>query len=262
MLNVYGTQIASLMHKIWSCDIQDYCPFGLACEGQRKTRGKGIYALQRSVPKGGFIYLDASIEGETSPGAVLVIVCGTVALMCTRETEERVLLGLLTKGHSLGQLNLFMPFQRPLYARAKTDVCLCIVPEEDAERAIRSDPHVAEQTIRKLGEQFWMTQEMLKIRAQEDSSRRMAMLLHYLGTIYEYDGEPLELPLTQNDLAALVGLNRVTVSRLLGELERGGFIQRGHGKLTLLRLPERRSGADCGVPQGVERLVPALEYGS
>jgi len=73
---------------------------------------------------------------------------------------------------------------------------------------------------------------------QRLKNRIAAALLEFLETDVadrDAEGRPL-IRLTHDDLAAAVGSVRETVTKVVGELAREGFIKSGYGKITLLNL--------------------------
>ncbi|MEA1674193.1 Crp/Fnr family transcriptional regulator [Nitrospirillum sp. BR 11163] len=59
--------------------------------------------------------------------------------------------------------------------------------------------------------------------------QRTARLLALLCRLEEAGSGPMLLPLSQEDLAGMLGLSRQTANRALGRLERAGLVRRGYG---------------------------------
>jgi CRP-like cAMP-binding protein len=82
----------------------------------------------------------------------------------------------------------------------------------------------------------WKSEELLKIIHQPSITDR---LLHLLLWLSDQFGKPvasgmlLELRLTHQDLADTIGSTRVSVTRLLNQMEREGKIERSQRKLLL-----------------------------
>jgi CRP/FNR family transcriptional regulator, cyclic AMP receptor protein len=62
--------------------------------------------------------------------------------------------------------------------------------------------------------------------------------LRELGETYRQDGDPLLVPLTQDDLAQLAGTTRSTVNRVLRVGHDNGTIRLARGRIEILDQPE------------------------
>jgi CRP-like cAMP-binding protein len=82
----------------------------------------------------------------------------------------------------------------------------------------------------------WKGEELLKIIHQPSIADRLMHLLLWLSDQF---GEPLvsgtriDLRLTHQDLADTIGSTRVSVTRLLNQMEREGKIERSHRTITI-----------------------------
>jgi len=92
-----------------------------------------------------------------------------------------------------------------------------------------------------------VVQVIRRARAATEAARNMALLDVYgrLVVVLEKhdgaaaDGMTLE-PITHQEIASRVGASREMVSRLLKDLEQGGYIETGNRRITLLKkLPTR-----------------------
>lgn len=85
-----------------------------------------------------------------------------------------------------------------------------------------------------------------RLVTQRLKNRVAAVLLELLDTALadrDEEGRPM-VRLTHDDLAAAVGSVRETVTKVVGELAREGYIQSGYGKITLLDLEGLRRLAE------------------
>lgn len=82
----------------------------------------------------------------------------------------------------------------------------------------------------------WKSEELLRIIHQSSIADRLLHLLLWLADQFGrpvISGTLLELRLTHQDLADTIGSTRVSVTRLLGQMEREGKIERSPRKLLL-----------------------------
>lgn len=76
--------------------------------------------------------------------------------------------------------------------------------------------------------------EALYLPAEPRIRRRVAELI----TEYDVDGGPVEIPLTQTEVATLAGTSRATVNKVLREGEEAGLLELRRGRLVVLE-PQR-----------------------
>ncbi len=156
-------------------------------------------------------------KGDTIPlqSQTLCYVCqGLVKLTTLTPNNEEVLLGLA------GAATPFLPGSPQLLtyqATALADVQLVNVPIEQI------DGNLAAVMLPKLLQRLQQTEALLNVTGQRRTKDRLYQLLHLLG---QEVGEPiaegrrLSVRLTHEDLANACCTTRVTVTRLLGEMQR------------------------------------------
>lgn len=138
---------------------------------------------------------------------------------------------LLGPGDSYGELALFSGRPRVVDAVARKATEARFVRGAAFEAALAENPVAMRQLLGAISRQL---QELLDIvagiRRGTAASRIAGMLVNLAGGV---EG-PIMLSVTQQELAELLGLTRATVNSALGDLARGGLIERGYGKLTVL----------------------------
>lgn len=98
-------------------------------------------------------------------------------------------------------------------------------------------PCVSDALIAMAGLELRKVSERLLEALYVDADRRVRRRLLELGETYGDGGVPV-IPLRQEDLAALAGTSRATVSRVLAEEERRGTISKRRRSVALLDLKE------------------------
>lgn len=145
---------------------------------------------------------------------------GLVKLQTLTEEGEGVLLGILTPSMFFGSGS---PFLTVYQATAMTDVEL--VQFSLAE--VKAFPHLAQQILPKMNQRIQQAEAMLMIAGQRRVRDRLCSLLRFLQQeIGESipEGTRLSLRLTHEDLANTCCTTRVTITRLMGELQKQGAI--------------------------------------
>ena len=171
---------------------------------------------------------------------VFAIRKGLVAPFTLSETGRETILGLLGQGQMFGQGGLFAAEARPFAALTCTEAELCRFPTRDLEELIKTDPKLAERVIGSLADSLWEAARQLEIQNQPLARNRIRALLEsaagQLGGQLEEGG----LPLTHEQLAYMAGVNRVTVTRALRELEEEGFVRRERGRVQVVIAPKAK----------------------
>jgi len=109
-----------------------------------------------------------------------------------------------------------------------------VVPKEDFAAFLAESPEFALHLIRKLIRRVRGLTHDIKSLALMDVYGRVARML--LDTAVERDGVlVIENKPTHQEIASRVGASREMVSRILGDLATGGYIEVGRDKITIAR---------------------------
>lgn len=145
---------------------------------------------------------------------------GLVKLHTFTEEGEEVLVGLLGSSMPFGSGSTFLPVYQ---ATALTDVQLT----QFSLAEVKAFPHLAQQLLPKLNQRIHQMEALLAVAGQRRVKHRLYLLLRFLR---QEIGEPvaggtrLNLRLTHGDLASACCTTRVTITRLIGELQKRGKI--------------------------------------
>lgn len=156
------------------------------------------------------------------PDSVWSIEQGIVRTLTWDEEGRTIGLGFWGQGDVLGlPLSPISPYQAE-----------CITPVKVAKLSLDSR-HLQEGLIRRARK----SEELLTIVHQPSVVMRLLQLLEWLATHFGQPvpgGRSLDVLLTHQELAETISTTRVTVTRLLSQLEQEGKIERSQRNLTLL----------------------------
>ena len=173
------------------------------------------HAKARSFERGEVIYH----QGDPSRD-LHVIVSGSVKIVREDEGGHEVLLWVLERGGVFGQQALFGT-PRPVAAIAGDETVTIAVPGTSVSRVLERNPKIMYRA-------FEMIEKRLDRLTQ---SLEDVMVLDVRGRVAKYlldsaqDGHGLVIELTQDDLASAVGSTRVTVNKVLADLEHRGLVR-------------------------------------
>ena len=177
-------------------------------------------------------------EGERGD-SLFVLLQGQVKVYATDENGREITYGTISAGDYFGEMSLD---GGPRSASVMTlEPCLCaLVPRPAVQQHLAEEPGFAMALV---------TQVIRRARSATETARQMALLDVYGRVIQTLEGEqgpatsqaPVQLTqITHQQIASRVGASREMVSRLLKDLEKGGYVELGIKRITLKKkLPAR-----------------------
>lgn len=154
------------------------------------------------------------------PDEILVVCRGVVQLGTLYDTGEEALLGLACPSMPFG---LPLAIIRPYQAAALTDVDIMRLRWSEVEQS----PALAQGIFRHLARRLQQTEAILSMvgyRRVEERLRHLLILLKQEVGQPVPEGTRLTVRLTHQQLANAIGTTRVTVTRLLSQLQEEGWL--------------------------------------
>jgi CRP-like cAMP-binding protein len=154
------------------------------------------------------------------PDEIWVVCRGVVQLGTLYDSGDEAMLGLACPSMPFG---LPLSFIRPYQASALTDVDLMRLTLAEVEQS----PMLAQGIFRHLTRRLQQTEAVLAMvgyRRVEDRLRHFLLLLKQEIGQPNNGGTRLSIRLTHQQLANAIGTTRVTVTRLLSQLQEEGWL--------------------------------------
>jgi CRP-like cAMP-binding protein len=149
------------------------------------------------------------------------IVKGRVAILTRSPDGRESLVAVLDEGSLFGELGLFDDGPRSADARALEESSVIVLGYDAVRAAIDAHPMLLWVIVRLLARRLRNTDESLADAVFLDVPARTAKrLLEIAG-----DADEFRLPMTQEDLAGLVGASRERVNKALSLFTRLGWIE-------------------------------------
>lgn len=187
---------------------------------------------RKSFPRGSLIMREGSAGDD-----VMLVLSGRVKVIASGADEREVALALRGPGELVGEMSALAHSRRTATAvAADDDVELGIVSGPQFQQYLHDHPDVAAVVIRSLVRRLTEATRSLVDLATQDSVGRVARRLHELAADHgsgKLTG-PLEIELTQDELAGWTGTTRETVSRALRLMRQLGWVATGHRTITVL----------------------------
>lgn len=190
--------------------------------------------LLRETKKLGFRRREWLIRQGYPSAHLFLIEAGSVLLLRTDANGAEVALDLLGPGDLCGIEDALCEQPYELSARATTQT-VCYEFSADAIReALNRDPSVATVLAGYVATRLRLAAEHMEILALENIDARVKRVLQRLVLQAERrDATDLRLPITQGDLASLVGSSRQSVNRSLVDLRLRGIVTSHHRHISV-----------------------------
>lgn len=163
---------------------------------------------------------------------------GRVKISRISEEGREVTIALLEPGEIFGELEVLGDSPRDTLAEALDDSQICVVNKELFLQMIRSKPEFSFRLTKLIGMRMQKIESRVEDLVFKDVPARLAHLLLDLAKNYGREtpqGTFLQIKITHQEIANLIGSIRETVSAILGEFKRDGWISFEGRQMTLLR---------------------------
>jgi CRP/FNR family cyclic AMP-dependent transcriptional regulator len=183
---------------------------------------------------------DSIVFQEGDPAnAVYAVVRGQIRIEVSTPSGGRLVMALKDPGDLVGEFGALDG--RPRSARAVTvgDTELRQIPVDEFQSRLELDGVLAVRLLRTLSEQLRTAVDRTTARNSADTISRLAgqliTLAERFGEVADSD-VPVDLELTQDDLAGWIGATREATARSLRRLREAGCVSTGRRRVTLLDL--------------------------
>ncbi len=184
---------------------------------------------------------------EDSSKNLYMLVNGQVKLsMLSPEGKEKVLT-ILQEGDLFGEISLFDHNPHPVTAEVQKKARLLTLSYDRLEEMIIARPQLALKIIESLSKKTRLLTSQVRDLVFHDALERMASLLLRFGENFGRESESrtkIDLILTHQEIANLLGVSRVTVTKTINQLIDRELITIEDRKIILLDEEELREIAD------------------
>ncbi len=175
-------------------------------------------------------------EGETAR-SLFFVAHGNVKLLRHSAGGDDVLIDLLPQGGLFGGLASLGLGRYPETAIAQTACCVLTVSGSDFQHLLEQFPAFTMEVLKSTSRSLNDAREAIRQLTTSPVDARIAMALIKLAErLGEKTGQGIliQVPLPQQDLAAMVGATPETVSRVMARMKREGLVDSGRQWVRIL----------------------------
>lgn len=167
------------------------------------------------------------VEGE-SREAVFFIQGGTIKTYKVDKDGNEQVMSLLQKGDMFPHIGFFDDSPYPATAEVIQKADLLVMRIDDFDQLLMEKPQIAIKVMKMMGRKILQLQERLQELISSDVFRRVIHMLLRLAEEYgekRNDGVYIGLPMTNRDIANMVGTSRESVNRTLNQLRKENLLE-------------------------------------
>ncbi len=185
-----------------------------------------------SVPRGSIL-----IRPDEPPSSLYFLKRGHVRLYRIRPDGREVTLAVLGDGNVFGTTGAINLAGEDVYAETMDEALICAMGLADVEELMKRHPNVGLKLVSVLSERIHELEAMVENLTSSEVGPRILFLLVGLARNFgklEGDGfTRLDVPLTHEDIATMVGSTRETVTATLSRFSREGLVRTGRREIHL-----------------------------
>lgn len=188
----------------------------------------------------------ATIFSEGSPADTLFYVeSGLVKLFKRGEESKEIIIDIISSGQVFGEQSLGSDGVRNIAAEVLHEGVIHVIPRDAFIRYCDERPHLWRQVAELLIVHKKKLEKKIELLCLQDVEYRILFNLAELASCIgsRLNNQEYSVPLSQGELASLIGATRETTSTTLNALARRGLIRLGRRQLVVISLDDVRQAA-------------------
>jgi len=202
-----------------------------------------LHASRRKVKAGTLVVRRGAAADE-----LYVVLTGKLKAGVTLATGRDATFDFLGPNEVFGEIALFAGGTRTADIAAVEDCELLVLHRPEVLQAIRQEPDIATTLLQVMAERIVNLSEAIEDASSLDAGARFARSLLKLAERFGVQPLPqnlqVQLKLSQQDLADLIGVSRVFANGRLKAWEREGILTHKSGRLTIHDISGLRRAAE------------------
>ncbi|MCC5919114.1 MAG: Crp/Fnr family transcriptional regulator [Cyclobacteriaceae bacterium] len=223
----------SVKHKVTPCEL---------CASRKKSLFSDVssehmcsisdHKSMISHKKGQILFYEG-----TRPLGLFCISHGVVKVYKTASNGKEQIIKLAKAGDFLGYSSLLSEEAYLNTASIVEDASICFIPKENFFKLLHTDSDFSRRLTAAICKDLGVAEERITDTAQKSIRERLAQTLLMLSETYGIDGEEsrkIDVALTREEIAGIVGTATETVIRLLSEFKKDKLIDLQGKKIIIL----------------------------
>ena len=182
---------------------------------------------------------DEVIFYQGDPGDTFyILLSGQVKVSVSSADGQEAILVMLEQGESFGEFALLDDQPRSATIETTLPTEVLALRKNDFHRLLRQHPEMAIQLLRVMTKRLRATDQLVQDAAFLDVADRLAKKLLQLMETHGRQterGREIDIHLTQQELAAMIGATRESVNKQLGALRERGLVAVDRQRITVLQ---------------------------
>jgi CRP/FNR family cyclic AMP-dependent transcriptional regulator len=186
--------------------------------------------VTRRLPHGEVI-----VRQGDAVSSLFLVTAGAVRLSSVTSSGREIVVGLLCRGDLFGESAL-LGDPSLVRAQAVGPTIVLALPIPSLRATLERTPATAEELLRLIAARLHRTSAALEDAMVADLPTRVIGRLRELADdhgVHDPNGVRLRVPLTQEELARMVGASRESVNRTVGALAARGVVRSGGGRIVI-----------------------------
>lgn len=171
------------------------------------------------------------------PSGIFYLVDGKVKKYKLDKDAKEQIIYVANKGELLGYHAILSEDRYPDCAAALEESRIAFIPKEDFLNTLNQSKVLSRRLLKTLSHEFAVLANSLSMFAQKSVRERLALQLVVMREKYKtnfHPGMPVEINMSRDDLASLVGTVRENVVRVLSEFKEAGILETKGRKIIVL----------------------------
>jgi CRP/FNR family cyclic AMP-dependent transcriptional regulator len=192
-----------------------------------------LSVLVPMIVRTGFGRNETVIGAGDPTGSLYIVIAGRLKVLMQDEQGREVILAILRPGEFFGEMGLLDDNPRSASVLTLEQCELLSIPKTEFKRCLAENSDLSLMVMRGLVKRLREADQKIGSLALMDVYGRVARLLLELAE--EVEGEKVVVKkLSKQDIAKMIGASREMVSRVMKDLELGGYIET-RGRSIVLR---------------------------
>jgi CRP-like cAMP-binding protein len=169
-------------------------------------------------------------SNESSADSIFFVDSGYVKLIKRSADGKEVLLTIVGPGQLFGEQAIYVGGQRGMWAEVMQEGTVYEIPRDAFIHFCESRPEMWKHLTEMLAHREHDLEQKIALLCLNDVEARILFYLGSLAAVFginSNNGQEYSLPLSQGELASLIGATRETTSTTLNALARRGLIRLG-----------------------------------